>query len=377
MKFFSVIFVLIVPNFLTAASFNCAKASSKNEIAICSDPELSNLDEILAATYKETRSNVSDTKKLKGEQINWIKSVGTCDGNVDCLLGAYRNRILVLDYLDGQVTVLIDPLQDRVAQLDEREEILDQTERAFTTELRALNSKIERLEEEILAHTKANNANVVDPLQDRISQLNEREEILAQRERAFMAELRALNEDIQRFEDEKSAHARKKDTSENKQSSNAQTPEGDTQVQTIQKTQMILPSYQSEYFIYEPCDQPPTSLMEDQLQGAFSIMIDAISEYNAQPNVDMIMEYPVKAACLTSVGKPGTMLEGVVTVNFYVDYDHFACSVITENCQGQRMGYQAGINFISNKLQVVANTYRFEDAVFNCIINGVKSKGRC
>ena len=323
MKFLSVIFVLIVPNFLTAASFNCSKASSKNEIAICSDPELSNLDEILAATYNEARSNASDKKKLKGEQINWIKSVGTCDGNVECLLGAYRNRILVLDYLDGQVTVLIDPLQDRVAQLDEREEILAQRERAFTTELRA------------------------------------------------------LNEDIQRFEDEKSAHARQKNTSENKQSSNAQTPEGDTQVQTIQKTQMILPSYQSEYFIYEPCDQPPTSLIEEQLQGAFSIMIDAISEYNAQPNVDMIMEYPVKAACLTSVGKPGTMLEGVVTVNFYVDYDHFACSVITENCQGQRMGYQAGINFISNKLQVVANTYRFEDAVFNCIINGVKSKGRC
>ena len=37
----------------------------------------------------------------------------------------------------------------------------------------------------------------------------------------------------------------------------------------------------------------------------------------------MIMEYPVKAACLTSVGKPGTMLEGVVTVNFCVDYDLF------------------------------------------------------
>ena len=155
--FFSFFILLSIPTFLSAASFNCAKAASKNEKAICSDPELSNLDMVLAAIYKETRSTISDAKRLKKEQINWIKSLGTCDGNVDCLISAYKNRMLVLDYLDGQITVLIDPLQERIAQLNEREEILVQRENAFTTELRALNSEIERFEEEKLAYNRTKN----------------------------------------------------------------------------------------------------------------------------------------------------------------------------------------------------------------------------
>ena len=147
----AVTFACSIPTFGAAASFNCAKASTANEIAICSDDELSTLDETLAAVYKQARSSVSDAKRLKGEQVNWIKSLGTCDGNVDCLISAYRNRILVLDYLDGQVAVTVDPLQDQFAQLNEREEILALRENALTTELRALNSAIEAFEEEKLA----------------------------------------------------------------------------------------------------------------------------------------------------------------------------------------------------------------------------------
>ena len=104
----------------------------------------------------------------------------------------------------------------------------------------------------------------------------------------------------------------------------------------------------------------------------------AIFEYNDQPNVDMIMEYPIKAACLTSVGKPGTLLAGSIAINFYVDYDHFVCSVVNENCQGRRMGYQAGIYFKkNNQMQVTVNTYRYEDAIHHCYQNGVKRNGNC
>ncbi|MDC0136289.1 hypothetical protein OAI26_06455 [Sulfitobacter sp.] len=148
-----------IPIFADAASFNCAKASTANEIAICSDDELSTLDETLAAVYKQARGSVSDAKRLKGEQVNWIKSLGTCDGNVDCLISAYRSRILVLDYLDGQVAVTLDPLQAQVAQLNQREEILAQRENALTTELRALNAEIERFEEEKLAFANTKDSN--------------------------------------------------------------------------------------------------------------------------------------------------------------------------------------------------------------------------
>jgi hypothetical protein len=56
-------------------------SSTANEIAICSDDELSTLDETLAAVYKQARSSVSDAKRLKTEQVNWLKSLGTCNGN--------------------------------------------------------------------------------------------------------------------------------------------------------------------------------------------------------------------------------------------------------------------------------------------------------
>lgn len=144
----AVTFACSIPTFGTAASFNCAKASTANEIAICSDDELSTLDETLAAVYKQARSSVSDAQRLKGEQVNWIKSLGTCDGNVDCLISAYRSRMLVLDYSDGQVSMQLNSDQDRTAQLDEREEMLSMREQALTTELRALNSAIEAFEEE-------------------------------------------------------------------------------------------------------------------------------------------------------------------------------------------------------------------------------------
>lgn len=143
----AVTFACIIPTFGAAASFNCAKASTANEIAICSDDELSTLDETLAAVYKQARGSVSDAKSLKDEQFNWIKILVTCDDNVDCLISAYDNRILVLDYSDGQVSMQLNFSQNRPLQLDEREEMLSMREQALTTELRALNSAIEAFEE--------------------------------------------------------------------------------------------------------------------------------------------------------------------------------------------------------------------------------------
>jgi len=314
------------PSLIGAASFDCSKAASKNEIAICSDPELSSLDEVLAATYKQTRSIVTDAKKLRNEQVNWIKSVATCEGNVDCLIGAYRDRIRVLDYVDGVLSVLDDPLQARIEELNEREEIISLRENALTTEIRALNSAIEQ------------------------------------------------------FEEDKLAFADQQNSAENKQEEETPAPKSVTQTTpaTPQKTRLILPEYQSEYFLYQPCDQAPTNLSESDLQAAIEMVSSAIYEYNDQPNVDMIMEYPIKAACLTSVGKPGTLLAGSISINFYVDYDHFVCSVVNENCQGSRMGYQASIYFRKNdELQVSVNTYRFEDAVHHCYRGGSMTIGTC
>ena len=93
----AVTFAVSLPTFGAAASFNCAKASTANEVAICSDDELSTLDETLAAVYKQARGSVSDAKRLKSEQVNWIKSLGTCNGNVELIQSLMASKSLALN----------------------------------------------------------------------------------------------------------------------------------------------------------------------------------------------------------------------------------------------------------------------------------------
>ena len=45
----SLMLVLWVPSIAAAASFDCDRAATETEIAICNDPELSALDELLGA----------------------------------------------------------------------------------------------------------------------------------------------------------------------------------------------------------------------------------------------------------------------------------------------------------------------------------------
>lgn len=86
-----------------AASFDCSKANSPASKLICSDPELSKLDEVMAAAYKQCRSQYSKVPKeeVKKTQKIWLKSWGpSCTTNnkidVKCARKAYKERINVL-----------------------------------------------------------------------------------------------------------------------------------------------------------------------------------------------------------------------------------------------------------------------------------------
>jgi uncharacterized protein len=74
-----VVCFLLVYHSTFAASFDCEKAKSKIEKAICGDKELSLIDEALAKTYGDARSRLGETDKayLKNAQLNWIKSLRT------------------------------------------------------------------------------------------------------------------------------------------------------------------------------------------------------------------------------------------------------------------------------------------------------------
>lgn len=83
-------------------SFDCAKASTLVETAICQDSELGALDGTLAEHYQallNATSGDSARQVLKKAQRTWLAKRNQC-GDRSCLVRAYRER---LDALDVQV----------------------------------------------------------------------------------------------------------------------------------------------------------------------------------------------------------------------------------------------------------------------------------
>jgi uncharacterized protein/Tfp pilus assembly protein PilZ len=76
-------------------SFDCAKAKTNVEKMICSDAELSALDENLSKAFKEALKSTDDKEQLKKEQFAWMKERDKCKSN-ECLQEHYNNQIQTL-----------------------------------------------------------------------------------------------------------------------------------------------------------------------------------------------------------------------------------------------------------------------------------------
>lgn len=103
-----------------AASFDCGKASTDTEKAICADPQLSKLDDVLAELYQMKRSINFSSEELsmmtdmfnfpgflssqtRKEQVGWIENIQKkCYGDTNCLVHAYLNRIQEFYVVDTQ-----------------------------------------------------------------------------------------------------------------------------------------------------------------------------------------------------------------------------------------------------------------------------------
>ncbi len=84
-----------------AASFDCQKASTFVEKAVCQDPVLSALDEKLSSAFDFALSNSSNPKALKKQEMNWLKTKrNTCQNNA-CLEKVYSQRIVELSQTDS------------------------------------------------------------------------------------------------------------------------------------------------------------------------------------------------------------------------------------------------------------------------------------
>lgn len=95
-KIYIAMALFVLSNISYAASFDCAKASSPFEKAICANPTLSSLDDQLANVYKKAKENSVNGDQLKNEQLLWIKSARACSTDVGCIEQAYKTRISAL-----------------------------------------------------------------------------------------------------------------------------------------------------------------------------------------------------------------------------------------------------------------------------------------
>ncbi len=98
------------------ASFDCKKASSFIEHTICSESELSKLDEDLLTAYKISLDMCftdEAIKQTKQEQRQWLKNVRNACTDVSCLKRVYKERIETLAPPDGGEEIV-----DGEAELD-------------------------------------------------------------------------------------------------------------------------------------------------------------------------------------------------------------------------------------------------------------------
>jgi len=91
----------------STASFDCAKASSPTEKAICSHPSLAKMDRELASVYHAAlkRADPEERPKMKSAQRSWLAHREACKGELRCIEGSYQRRITQLQIDTGAVPV--------------------------------------------------------------------------------------------------------------------------------------------------------------------------------------------------------------------------------------------------------------------------------
>ena len=78
-----------------AASFDCSKAETTDEKAICADRQLNDADVEMSALYTQLKPllRMGARGDLEDEQAAWLKRRAGCGGDRTCLGEAYENRV--------------------------------------------------------------------------------------------------------------------------------------------------------------------------------------------------------------------------------------------------------------------------------------------
>lgn len=89
-------FFLLLNVSLFGVSFDCAKATTKVEKMICTNPVLSALDENLSKAFKEALKATDDKEQLKKEQFLWMKDRNQCKSD-ECVKQKYQSKLILFE----------------------------------------------------------------------------------------------------------------------------------------------------------------------------------------------------------------------------------------------------------------------------------------
>lgn len=89
----------LLPLSVQAASFDCTRADTAAEIAVCANPELNRLDEELAVLYRSLLNELPfrQADRVQQDQRSWLKARNSCGAEVRCLRARYQERIARLN----------------------------------------------------------------------------------------------------------------------------------------------------------------------------------------------------------------------------------------------------------------------------------------
>ena len=77
------------------AGFDCSKASAADEVAVCSNPQLGQLDIEMARLYRLVRSCalMGGRAAYHDDQSDWLDKRKACGSNMACIKALYVDRI--------------------------------------------------------------------------------------------------------------------------------------------------------------------------------------------------------------------------------------------------------------------------------------------
>ncbi|MCE5244054.1 MAG: lysozyme inhibitor LprI family protein [Syntrophobacteraceae bacterium] len=125
---------LAAMNAARAAGFDCSKASTEAERLICSDQQLSALDDRLSEAWRQAWKKSADREALKKAQQEWIKNGRDVCQDVPCMQKAYETRIASLTNPEDQ-----NSAQPQVQANTTPQEMLDEANRQFTFRKQPIN----------------------------------------------------------------------------------------------------------------------------------------------------------------------------------------------------------------------------------------------